>query len=399
MDFKVSKEQQKLCQEIVKFAKKELPAGWFGPYDFEGEYDEGCWPITQKVAIKLGERGWLGMSWPKEYGGQGRSLLDDFLCQEEIAHQGIPGASMGISGTGWVGHSLLGFGTEEQKKKFIPPIAAGREFWCTGYSEPGAGSDLAALQCRAVHKGNDYVVSGQKVWTSAAHISDWCWLAVRTDPDNPKKHVGISLLIVDMKSKGITVNPLVDMVGLHSLNEVFFDEVVVPRDNLVGEENRGWYHIMSALAYERTWCGISVAGATRRMLEDLVGCAAEMKNTMPGFLNEPSIRHQLSEIAIEVEVARLLAHQLAWRMDRGMECTYEAPMSKLYSTEVLQRIVNVGSKIFGPYGQLGHGSKGQILHGELSQSYLGSPSAGIYAGSSEVERDLIATMGLGLPRR
>jgi alkylation response protein AidB-like acyl-CoA dehydrogenase len=212
------------------------------------------------ISKKLAQKGWLVMSWPKEYGGQGASIIEQLVYQEEMSYWGVPGTMMGVGGVSWVGPSLMKYGAEEQKKKYLPLITSGEPdgVWCTGYSEPNAGSDLASLQTRAARAGNEYIINGQKTWTSAAHRARWCWLAARTDPNALKKHQGISLFIVDMKSPGITIRPLFDITGSHIFNEVFFDNVHVPVSNLVGEENRGWYQLIAALDDESLSQGFSL---------------------------------------------------------------------------------------------------------------------------------------------
>ena len=245
MDF-WSTEEEAFRQEVHQFIQKELPPGWRGFGTAEEYATEEGWAFAQQMAKKLGAKRWLAIDWPKEYGGLGASYIKKVVYQEEVNYHGVPGVDMGVSGTGIVGPVLMLFGSEEQKKEHLPKIAAGEEFWCQGFSEPNAGSDLFAVQCRAIPKGNEYIISGQKTWTSAAIRADWCWLAARTNADGPR-HRGISMFIIDMKSKGITLRPLIHMTGHPDWCEVFFDEVHVPKSNMVGEENHGAKYILATL--------------------------------------------------------------------------------------------------------------------------------------------------------
>lgn len=265
------------------------------------------------------------------------------------------------------------------------------------YSEPGAGSDMSNVTCRAVLQGDEYIINGQKVWTSAAHIADWGWMLVKTDPDAPKKHHGISLLLVDMKTPGITVRPLLNMAGHLFFNEVFFDNVHVPKRNLIGEENRGWYYIMIAMGFERTM-GVVFAAAAQRLIDELVGFAkGTIVNGLPLSKN-PSIRQKLADLAIEVEIARVIGYRIVSQQTKGELPGYEAPMIKVFASETLQRMTDVGTQIMGLYGQLWLGSKWAPLQGMMADAYMNSVGMLIAAGTSEILRNIIAERGLGLPR-
>lgn len=394
MDFRFTPEQEELRLEIKEFAKKELPPDWYGSPD--EEYADENWEFTRQMAKKLARKGWLVLSWPKEYGGQGKSVLEQAIYQDEMFYYGIPGTGMGVSGIGWVGPCLMLFGTEEQKGEHLPKIASGDSFWCTGYSEPGAGSDLGALQCRAVADGDDYVINGQKVWTSAGHISDWCWLAVRTNTNVPK-HKGISLLLVDMKSKGITVRPLLNLAGFRTFNEVFFDDVRVPKKNLVGQENKGWYYIVTALDFERVMPGIRSYSTCRRILDKTI---SYIKNSNPddSLANNTVIRNKLAELAAHIEAGRLLSYRVAWMQSKGEIPNYEASLSKVYNSELIGKAVNTALNILGLYGQLLTDSKYTAFKGWLTNTYMIYLGSLIAAGTSEVQRNIVAQRGLGLPR-
>lgn len=399
MDFAIPAEERILRQEIREFAEKELPLEfWRRAYDIlEIQWTEKFWPTTRAIAHKLGQRNWLVPHWPKEYGGQGTSYLKRFICQEELSYCGIPAADMGIGGISWVGPSLMFFGNEEQKKTHLPKLARGETFWCTAYSEPGAGSDLASLQCRAVAKDDGYIINGQKTWISAGHVADWCWLAARTSVEG-SKYRGISLFMVDMKSKGITVRPIMGTGGTVAFSEIFFDEVHVPRENLVGEENRGWHYVLTALAAERAGGGITFMAITRRILDDLVTLSRQIRRRGKSLSSDPLVRNNLANMAIECEVGRMLALRAAWVQSKGLPADYEGSMSKLYTSELTQRIAHIGMQILGLCGQLDDGSRYAYLQGAIMHTYLNSISNTLGAGTSEIERNVVATVGLGLPR-
>ena len=247
MDFKFSTEEETFQNDVNGFLKKELPSDWTGETAYASS-DDG-WNFNLKMKKKLAEKGWLTLGWPKEYGGMEASIMSQVLFNEQMAYNRAPGID--IWGIKMLAPTLMVHGTEEQKQRFLPPVANGEVQWCQGYSEPGSGSDLASLQTRAEVDGDEYVVNGTKIWTSNGHRADWIILLARTDTDAPK-HRGITMLLVDMKTPGISVNPIVNMAGMHEFNQVFFDNVRVPKRNLVGEENRGWYVGATLLDFERS---------------------------------------------------------------------------------------------------------------------------------------------------
>ena len=293
-------------------------------------------------------------------------------------------------GIAWVGPSLMLYGTDEQKQRFIPRITGGDDWWCTLYSEPGAGSDLAALQTRAVKDGDDYIINGQKIWTSGGHLADWGWMAARTDPDAPK-HKGITMFMLDMKTPGITVRPLINMANREGFNEIFFEDVRVPANQVVGEVNRGWYHMAVALDFERS--GIQAFAGGRRTVEGLVSLAKSKPELVE---RRPSVRMELADRAVEVNVGTFLAYRVATMQARGMVPNHEASASKLFGSEMGQRIASTAMHLLGTAGQLRDGSPHEIT--DQASSYLQAVSGTIAAGTSEIQRGIIATRGLGLPR-
>jgi alkylation response protein AidB-like acyl-CoA dehydrogenase len=392
MKFRFGPEEESFREEIIAFAKQELPANWWLSYQGE-EYTGKNWEVTKKIAIKLGEKKWLGLRWPKQYGGLEASIFMELIFREEAAYWAIPGTVMGVGGTSWVGPCLLQFGTEDQKKRFLLPLARGEEYWCTGYSEPDSGSDLASLTTRARVMPDEYVVDGQKIWVSAAQIADWCWLLARTDPDAPK-HKGLSLLMVDMKSPGITVRPIMTMTGSPSFNEVFFDNVHIPRKNLVGEENKGWEIMGKALNFERAWPPARAAGGIRRVLDELVRFI-----TSKSIVPNPMKRLKIAELAASLEILRLFSYRVVCLIEKGITATHDASVAKLFGSELLGKAAEIGMDVLGPSGLLAAESPYAPVKGWIEHLYMTSPGLKLSAGSSEIQRNTIADRGLGLPRK
>ena len=390
MDFSFSAEEEDFRRELGDFLRQELPPDWEGGGRWPEEAD---WEFTCEMRKKLAQRGWLTMHWPMEYGGQGATPIRSTIFNEEMSYNRAPGRD--IFGVRMLAPTLMIYGTEEQKRAFLPPIAGGEVQWCQGYSEPGSGSDLASLQTKAVSDGDDYLINGSKIWTTLAHRADWIMLLARTDPDAPK-HKGISFMLVDMRSPGVSVQPVYNMTGGHDFNEVLFDNVRVPKSNLVGEENQGWYVAVTLLDFERS--GIDYSATSRRLLDDLVGFVRNAcGNGTPIELN-PQARSMLAERYIEAEAARLMAYGVAWMQGQGLVPNKEASMSKVFGSETLQRVTSTCMEILGLYGQLRPGEKWAPLNGRVPENWMFSFSHTIAAGTSEVQRNIIASRGLGLPR-
>lgn len=388
MDFRFSEEEERFRQEVRDFVKQELPPDWVA-YGILGEVDtEEEWQFCRSMTRKLAERGWLAIGWPKEYGGMGASHIMQVILSEEINYSEAPGWD--FFGIGMLGPTLMVHGTEEQKRRYLPEIARGETIWCQGFSEPGAGSDLASLQTKGVLDGDHFVVNGQKVWTSNAHRADWCFFLARTDPQAPK-HKGISFLLVDMKTPGITVRPLVNIAAGHSFNELYFDEVRVPRENLVGELNRGWYVAQTLLGSERS--GIHRIAMARRNLDRLLQYARET-----GASRDPLVRQKLAQLVAEGQIAQLLAYRVAWMQSRHIPVEYEASASRLFGSEFCQHVPRIGMEILGLYGSLEKNSKWAPLAGKIGNDYLSTIGATLATGTSEIHRNIIAQRGLGMPR-
>jgi len=395
MDFEFGEKEQQLREEIRQFVKENIPPNQV-PY-FE-EHDDREWAFSMSIARKLARKGWLTLSWPKEYGGMGASEWERMVYLEEVGYWGIPGWSMGIGGIGWVGPSLMLFGSEELKKKHIPLIASGQPdgVWCTGYSEPDAGSDFANLQTRAERKGDEYVINGQKVWTSAAHRARWCWLAARTDPGGPRKHDGISILIVDMKSKGVSVRPIVSFYGFHLFNEIFFNDVHIPETNLVGVENQGWRQLMHSLGFERSYSTVVVYGESKRLLDELLEFARET-----GALQRPYIRQKLADVAVEIETLKVLAYETVCKMSKGERIIWEPSRDKAFRDMINDQLSRVGTEILGAYAQvdpLETDSRWSRLRGRAERLYYRWTGYASAAGTTDNQRNIIGQFGLQLPK-
>ena len=396
MDFRFTDEEEAFREEVRQWLKKEIPQRWIELDPGIWEETEESWALSRQFQRKLGRKGWIAPAYPKEYGGLEMSHTKRLILAEELAYSRAPiGIEVEIT-VNWVTPTIMLYGTEKQKKDYVTRVAKGDLIFCLGYSEPDAGSDLAALQTRVVEDADEYVINGQKIWCSYGHYADYCWLAARTDPDVPK-HKGISMFVVDMKTPGITVRPLINILNRHSFNEVFFDDVRIPKDNLVGEKNRGWYQLAVALDFERS--SIGTAAINQRIIEELVQYAKETKCNGGTLADDPLIRNELAGVAVENEVLRMMCYRIAWMYSKGLHPSYESSMSMLFGSELIRRLGNVGMRILGPYGQLDVGSKWAVLNARIMRMFLSSISMGVGGGSNEIQRNIIAMRGLGLPRQ
>ncbi|MPZ98949.1 MAG: hypothetical protein GEU80_06335 [Dehalococcoidia bacterium] len=399
MDWKDDAEQAAFRQQVRTVIEERLPER-YRRGEGEWERDRRSEDASARDAAKawgdaLAEQGWFAPHWPKEYGGANLSPMEQFIFNQEMASHGAPG--VGGQGVKQLGPTLIVHGTPEQKAEHLPKILSGEVDWRQGYSEPGAGSDLASLQTRAIRDGDDFVINGQKIWTSLAHVADWLYVLTRTDPDAPK-HRGISFLLVDKATPGISIRPLVDMSYRHHFNEVFFEDVRVPARNLVGDENRGWYVGMTLLDFERS--NITGAVSSRRTLDGL----REYLKTEDGQSKsavgrtEP-LRGEIADRYIETDVMFNFSFRIISMQNRGLIPNYEASTSKLFASELNQRVARTGTRVFGLYSNiLDRADARAPLQSDFTRTYLSSVSATIAAGTSEIQRNIIATRGLGLPR-
>jgi alkylation response protein AidB-like acyl-CoA dehydrogenase len=390
MDFKDNPEEAAFRGEVRDFINTELKSDE-RMEDERGMY-RGAFERLKGLRAKLSTRGWIAPAWPKEYGGAGLTVKQQFIMNEEFAQNRVP--PVGGMGVSMIGPTLIVHGNEEQKKEHLGRILSGEVQWCQGFSEPGSGSDLASLQTRAVRDGDDFVINGQKIWTSGAQYAHWMFMMARTDPDAPK-HKGISYFMLDMKSPGVTVRPLTNLANQDMFNEVFFEDVRVPAKNLVGELNRGWYIGTTTLDFERSSIGSAVG--IRLGLDSLVKYAKEHEGDGTSRTGQlESLKTELADRYIEANVARLMSYRVVTMQAKGMIPNHEASMTKLFASELNQRIARTGVKVLGLYGQL-YGDDAP-MKGRYESSYMTSLSSTIAGGTSEIQRNIIATRGLGLPR-
>jgi len=398
MDYRFTDEEQSFRTEVREFLRSELPEDWdFDPF----ELTEDKWDFARQFTTKLAGKGWVAPAWPQEYGGQGMPYMKQVVLSEEIAYHRAPNTS--LIGVTYAGPTIIVYGNDQQKKQFLPGITSGEIVWCQGYSEPNAGSDLASLQTRAVKDGDDYIINGTKIWSSNAHKANWCFFLARTDSEAPK-HKGISYFITPMDAPGITVRPLVNMADEHVFNEIVFDNVRVPVKYLVGEENRGWYIGMTTLDFERS--NISTAAQYRRTFEQLVDYVRENgdRTSANGFGQSPiangrlPYKAKLADLAIENQVGRYLSYRVASMQSRGQIPNYESSAAKVYHSEYGQRLAGAGLEIMGIHGALREESKHARMRGRFARTYLTSIGSTIAAGTSEIQRGIIAQRGLGLSR-
>jgi alkylation response protein AidB-like acyl-CoA dehydrogenase len=394
MDFRFTPAEEAFRARVREWLRTNLPAGWGTPACPKPRTPAEKVAFARQWQQKLYDGGWAGLSWPKDYGGQALSPLQQLMFHEEYFAAGAPDMIDIAIGLNLTGPTLIHHGSEAQKKRFLAPILRGDEVWCQGFSEPGAGSDLAALRTRGEVKGDHLVVNGQKVWTSYARYADWCILIVRTDPDAPK-HRGLTFALLDMKTPGITIRPLVEMTGVAWFNEVFFEDVVIPRDMVVGELNRGWEIAITTLSHER---GTVVPyQRLRQHLDGVTALARRLSKDGP-LSAGPLVRQRLAQHAIDVAVLRLSVYRNITQIMRSGRPGPEGSMLKLLWSELEQRIMESASLLSGAYAQLDEHAPEAYDQGRWQYGYLWSRAATIYAGTSEIQRNIISQRVLGLPR-
>ncbi len=346
---------------------------------------------------KLYEAGFVGITWPKEYGGRGVTLVEQLIFNEEMAKRRAPPILAGL-GLGWAGPTILLAGTEEQKKRFLPRILSGDDHWCQAFSEPEAGSDLANTQTKAVEDGDDFIVNGQKVWTTGGMRADWAILLVRTDfnPDIPK-HKGLTYFLLDMKTPGVTVRPLREMTGDYLFGETFLDDVRIPKSLMVGEKNQGWYISMRTLEFERT--NSNSAYVQINTILNLIDLIRTMEYEQRPLSKDPVIRQKIARFYIEANVCKYIGLRTLTRQIRGIEPGPESAVGSLMSMELNQRLQDFAMYLQGPYSRLVKGSKHAIDDGRWQRSFLSSRGDTIMTGTSQIKRNVIAQRALGLPRQ
>ncbi len=396
MEFRFTPEEEALRKEFDNFFKEEMkhaPPEWGTSMEAIFGLD-ACWKFHKQMAKRLAAKGWLSLPWPREYGGQDASLVEQFIFSDVMGYH--RGAGVDHWGITLLAPTLLVSANEEQKKEHLPPIARAELFWTQLWSEPGAGSDLASLTTRAVRDGDDYIVNGQKIWSSGAHRADWGFLLARTNP-NEKRSRGLSFFLVNMKTPGITIKPILSMDGSHLFNEVFLDDVRIPARNMVGGENHGWIASQMTSNFERSM--IALFAYLRRELEELVEFCQEAKQGGKSFAKNPFVRHKLAQMAIEIDVGRAFSYSVLWNQIKG-GLVMAAPLAagaKILATEMVQHFTFSACQIIGLHAQVKE-SRWAPLKGRYEKEYQQCLGLSMAGGTSEIMRNLICAMGLGLPR-
>jgi len=388
MDFEFSAKEQDVIQDVREFLRTESTPELLEESHSLGHIYGGT--EGRKFIKKFAANGWLVPNWPKEYGGLGTSAMLTFAIKEEMAIAAVP---LIFVAAHMAGPTIMHFASDEMKEKWLLPIARGEVEFALGYTEPQAGSDLSSLEIHAADGGDHFIVNGGKSFNTHSHVADYHWLASITDPE-AKRYQGMSMMIVDLKSPGIEIRPMITMAGWQT-NEVFYNDVEVPKNHLVGEINQGFYYLMSALDFERMF----PLAAYERIFNEIVSYAKETSVGGQPLSKQPLIRQKLAQLKIELEVNRLLFFRLAHMIDKGQIPNYQTSMQKLFATETAQHITQAGMEILGHHGLLKKGSRHAVLEGLIEQSYRTSIVETIYAGTSEVQRNIIALRGLKLPSK
>jgi alkylation response protein AidB-like acyl-CoA dehydrogenase len=393
MDLTYSKENEAFRKEVRAWLKQNLPKKDKAISDLM-PHDPERIKRSKEWQRKLYDAGYVAMNWPKEYGGQDADVMRQTIVNEELTLARAPGL-VGASGLTMLGPTLIQCGTEEQKRRYLPKVLTAEEIWCQGYSEPGSGSDLASLRTRAELVGDEFVVNGQKVWTSNAQFSDWMFCLVRTDPDAPK-HRGISYILIDMQTPGITVRPLVQMTGDAGFNEVFFDNVRVPRANLVGELNQGWMVANATLFHERNMLGSTTR--TQLMMQNLIRLARSHQRYGKPAAEDPLIRQKLSDLLTRVEAMKYHSYRQLTDVIHGRSPGVGAMVNKLVGTELNHDICALALEIMNSYAPLKKGAARVIDNGTWAYEFMFTLGLVIGGGTSQIQKNIISERGLGMPK-
>ena len=395
MDFRLTDAEEAFRGDVRRWLDAALPRF------FAVEAQRAPRTAAERIAASkawqrtLYDAGWAGITWPQAHGGRGATIVEQLIFGEECAAAGAPDSINLAVALGLTGPTLMHCGTPQQQAHFLPRILRGDDIWCQGFSEPNAGSDLAGLRTRGVIEGDTIAVTGQKIWTSFAQYADWCILVVRTDP-TAGKHGGMTFLLVDMQSSGITIRPLVEMTGEAWFNEVFFDDVKVPRANVVGEIDKGWDVVITTLAHERG--GATPHARLRRELHGVLGLARARQRDGRPAAEDARVRQQMAQLAVEVQIAKLTAYRNVTVIQRTGKPGPEGSILKLFWSELEQRLMDAACGLLGPYATLAEEEPRGVDGTEWIRGLLWTRSATIYAGTSEVQRNIIAQRVLGLPR-
>jgi alkylation response protein AidB-like acyl-CoA dehydrogenase len=397
MDFTLTPEQQSFRDEVRSWLTKNLPKDWSSKVQAASDVPrEEAYDFLRQWQRKMYDAGFVGLTWPKESGGRGLTFMEEMILQEEMALAKAPPV-LNILAVGMAGPTINAYGTEEQKKRYPPKMLSCEEIWCQGYSEPNSGSDLAALQTRAVKDGDHYVINGQKVWTSLAHIADWMMLLARTDPAAPK-HKGITYFLLDMHAPGVTVKPLKQITGDAEFNEVYFDNVRIHESQILGGLNNGWAVGLTTLMYERLALGFGLQVRLRIALDGLVDLARRSsKNGVPAS-KDPVMRQKLAQMWIDTEVFKYTGARAITKLLKGELPGPEASTGKMMWVEGHQRLQELAMELEGPYAQLMKGSRWAVENGLWQYGFLRSRANSIEGGTTEIQKNIIGERVLGLPK-
>jgi alkylation response protein AidB-like acyl-CoA dehydrogenase len=394
MDLNLTPEEQRFRDEVRSWLAANVPSDW----DTHRTQDDmrERFEYLRAWQKKVFNAGWAGIAWPKEYGGRGASLMEQVIFTEELARAGAPPLA-NVLGLMLIGPTIVNFGTDAQKKRFLAPILSADEIWCQGFSEPNAGSDLAGLRTEARLDGDHYVVNGQKVWNSYGWAADWCALLTRSDPASTKHH-GLTYILVDMKSPGVEVRPLRQMTGESEFCELFFHDVRVPAENVLGKPGDGWNVGLGTLAHERATLGAGMQVAFRRQFDRLVDLSHTIERNGRPAAEDPVMRQKLAQSYVDIEIMRLNQMRAITRISQSGVPGPEGSIQKIFWSELNQRFQQVASELLGPYAQLTEGNGHAVDEGQWAYSFLRTRGNTIEAGTSEIQRNIVGHFVLGLPK-
>jgi alkylation response protein AidB-like acyl-CoA dehydrogenase len=397
VDFSLTPAQEAFRERVRSWLEQSIPRDWVRRATGSSEVPRPeAYQLLREWQRRLYDAGFIGLTWPKEYGGQGLTFVEEMILHQEMALLKAP-PILNVLGVGMAGPTIVAYGTEEQKRRYPARILSAEEIWCQGYSEPNAGSDLASLQTRAVRDGDHWVINGQKVWTSLAHIADWMMLLARTDPDAPK-HKGITYFLLDMKLPGVTVKPLRQITGDAEFNEVFFDNVRVHESQVLGGVNNGWPVGLTTLMYERLALGFGLQVRLRIALDGLVDMARHVEKGGRPTTKDAILRQKIAQLWIETESLKYTGARAVTKLLRGELPGPEASAGKMVWVDVHQRLQELAMDIQGPYAQLVAGSDRAIENGVWQYSFLRSRANSIEGGTTEIQKNIIGERVLGLPK-
>jgi alkylation response protein AidB-like acyl-CoA dehydrogenase len=397
VDFSLTPAQEAFRERVRSWLEQSIPRDWVRRATGSSEVPRPeAYQLLREWQRRLYDAGFIGLTWPKEYGGQGLTFVEEMILHQEMAFLKAP-PILNVLGVGMAGPTIVAYGTEEQKRRYPARILSAEEIWCQGYSEPNAGSDLASLQTRAVRDGDHWIINGQKVWTSLAHIADWMMLLARTDPDAPK-HKGITYFLLDMKLPGVTVKPLRQITGDAEFNEVFFDNVRVHESQVLGGVNNGWPVGLTTLMYERLALGFGLQLRLRIALDGLVDMARHVEKGGRPTTKDAILRQKIAQLWIETESLKYTGARAVTKLLRGELPGPEASAGKMVWVDVHQRLQELAMDIQGPYAQLVAGSDRTIENGVWQYSFLRSRANSIEGGTTEIQKNIIGERVLGLPK-